>query len=123
VQNLELNEKEGWHMLKESAFKSALYGDCSEEDIELARSLLTREPNVPVATPLHLTQDKFGNVPRIYIETLKDRGISNSIQKKMYEDLPCEDVVSMNTSHSPFLSAPKELANHLISISRTQNLD
>ncbi|MDA4113224.1 MAG: alpha/beta fold hydrolase [Thaumarchaeota archaeon] len=118
VQNLELNEQEGWHMLRESAFKSALYGDCTEEDVELARSLLTREPNAPVGTPLHLTQDRFGRVPRVYIETLSDRGISNPVQRKMYTDLPCEEVIAMNTSHSPFLSAPEELASHLISISR-----
>jgi pimeloyl-ACP methyl ester carboxylesterase len=121
VQNLELNENEGWHMLKESAFKSALYGDCTEEDVELARSLLTPEPNVPVGTPLRLTQDKFGRVPRVYIETLKDRGISNSIQRMMYEDLPCEEVLAMNTSHSPFLSAPNELASHLTSIFRSRH--
>jgi hypothetical protein len=31
----------------------------------------------------------------------------------MYERLPCQNVVSMETSHSPFFSAPEELAGHL----------
>ena len=35
--NLELNEAEGWHIIKDSAVRSALYGDCSDEDVELAR--------------------------------------------------------------------------------------
>jgi pimeloyl-ACP methyl ester carboxylesterase len=122
VQNLEVNEQEGWHMLKEVAFKSALYGDCTEEDVELARSLLTPEPNAPVGTPLRLSQDRFGCVPRVYIETLNDRGISNPIQRRMYEDLPCEEVLAMRTSHSPFLSAPDELASLLTSISRSRHL-
>lgn len=63
--NLEMNESEGWHMIKESALKSALYDDCSEEDVELARSLLAREPNAPLATPLSLTDPNFGRVPRV----------------------------------------------------------
>jgi pimeloyl-ACP methyl ester carboxylesterase len=117
--NLELNEQEGWHMLKDSAFRDALYADCHEEDLELARSLLTREPNAPLATPLRLTEANFGSVRRFYIETLNDRGLSNGMQRKMYGSIPCEKVFSMNTSHSPFLSAPKELASHLLSISRS----
>ena len=114
--NLEMNESEGWHMIKESALRSALYGDCSEEDVELARSLLTREPNAPLATPLSLTEEKFGRVPRVYIETLNDKGVSNSLQRSMCKFLPCEKVLSMRTSHSPFLSAPKELTSHLLSV-------
>ena len=31
---------------------------------------------------------------------------------------PCEKVVSMETSHSPFLSAPEELVGHLDSLAR-----
>ena len=119
VSNLEVNEKEGWHMLRRSAFREALYGDCDDKDVELASSLLTPEPNVPVATPLRLTEEKFGRVPRVYIETLNDRGLSNSLQRKMYQALPCEKVLSMNTSHSPFLSAPEELVSHLLSAVRS----
>ncbi len=56
--NLEMNEAEGWHMIKESALRSALYADCDDEDVELACSPLTREPNAPLATPLALTEAK-----------------------------------------------------------------
>jgi hypothetical protein len=34
----------------------------------------------------------------------------------MYTAVPCEQVLSMNTSHSPFLSAPQALAKHLLSL-------
>jgi pimeloyl-ACP methyl ester carboxylesterase len=118
VPNLEVNEKEGWHMLKRDAFRSALYHDCDEEDVELASSLLTPEPNAPVGTPLRLTEANYGRVTRIYIETLDDKGITNSLQRKMYGQQPCERVLTMKTSHSPFLSAPAELASHLFSIAR-----
>ena len=118
VSNLEVNEKEGWHMPRRSAFKDAMYHDCSAEDVELASSLLTREPNAPGATPLRLTKERFGSVERIYIETLDDRGLTNQLQRKMYAALPCSEVLSMRTSHSPFLSAPRELAENLLAVAQ-----
>ncbi len=104
VSNLELNEAEGYHMLKAEAFRDALYADCSPEDMALASLLLTPEPNAPVGTP------------RVYIETLADRGLSPAVQKRMYTRLPCQKVISLNTSHSPFLSAPQELMQHLLNL-------
>ena len=114
--NLVLNEAEGHHMLKQEAFKAALYADCSPEDVTLATALLTPEPNAPVATPLNLSDKNFGQIRRIYIETLQDKGVSPNLQKKMYTAIPCQKVISMETSHSPFLSSPEKLVSHLTSL-------
>jgi pimeloyl-ACP methyl ester carboxylesterase len=116
VSNLVVNEEQGYYMLKAEAFREALYADCSEEDVALATALLTPEPNAPVAMPMHITQERFGRIPRVYIETLRDRGVSPSLQKKMYTALPCQMVMPMETSHSPFFSAPQELVRHLTSL-------
>jgi pimeloyl-ACP methyl ester carboxylesterase len=114
--NLVVNEEQGYHMLKQEAFKEALYGDCSEEDVALATALLTPEPNAPVATPLKLSDENFGRVARVYIETLRDKGLTPALQQKMYTVTPCHKVISMETSHSPFLSAPDRLVSHLTSL-------
>ncbi|MFN8474335.1 MAG: alpha/beta fold hydrolase [Anaerolineae bacterium] len=114
--NLVLNEAKGYHMLKAEAFHDALYGDCSEDDVALATTLLTPEPNAPVATPLNLSDDRFGRIPRVYIQTLRDRGVTPSLQKRMYTATPCQSIISMETSHSPFLSAPEELVGHLTAL-------
>jgi len=116
VSNLVVNEAQGDHMLKQEAFKAALYADCSEEDVALATALLTPEPNAPVATPLNLSDENFGRVARVYIETLQDKGVTPTLQKKMYTATPCQNVISMQTSHSPFLSAPEKLVSHLTSL-------
>ncbi len=116
VSNLVLNEEQGYHMLKAEVFREALYADCSEEDVTLATALLTPEPNAPVATPLKLSGENFGRVARVYIETLQDRGVTPALQKKMYTATPCQKVISMETSHSPFLSAPEKLVSHLTSL-------
>jgi pimeloyl-ACP methyl ester carboxylesterase len=114
--NLTVNEEQGWHMLKEEAYQQALYADCSEEDVALARTLLTPEPNAPVATPLRTTNENFGRIPRVYIECLQDRGVSLALQRKMYAAMPCQKVISLNTSHSSFLTAPRELVSNLCSL-------
>lgn len=116
VSNLVVNEEQGYHMLKAEAFREALYADCSVEDVALATALLTPEPNAPVATPLNLSDEKFGRVARVYIETLQDRGVTPTLQKKMYTATPCQKIISMETSHSPFLSAPEKLVSHLTSL-------
>ena len=59
-------------------------------------------------------------MPRVYIETLNDKGISKYLQRSLYAALPCQEVLSMRTSHSPFLSAPKELASHLLSVASSR---
>lgn len=102
--------------LREDAVKEALCADCSDEDVERAKSMFGSQAVAPFATPLAVTEDNFGRVPRVFIETLRDRAVSPSFQKEMYDRLPCRKVVSMNTSHSPFFSAPEELAGHLDSL-------
>ncbi len=114
--NLVLDEEQGWHMLKAEAFRDALYGDCSDEDVALASALLTPEPNAPVATPLQTSAENLGRIPSVYIECLQDRGVSPSLQKKMYTAAACQSVLSLDTGHSPFLSAPEALVSHLIAL-------
>ena len=98
------------------AYRQVSYNDCADEDVAWAAPFLVPEPTAPMSTPIRVTEERFGRVPRIYIETLHDRGVTPSLQKMMYTALPCQKVISMNTDHSPFLSAPHELAAHLLAI-------
>ncbi len=114
-----MSEDQTYATLREDAIGEALCADCSDEDVERAKSMFVPQAVAPFATPLAITEENFGRVPRVYIETLQDRAISPSLQKEMYERLPCQKVISMNTSHSPFFSAPEELAGHLEVLART----
>ena len=114
--NLIMSEDQSYATVKEGALKEAFYADCSDEDVEFAKSRLVPQAAAPFATPVSTTEENFGRVARAYISCLRDKAISPSIQEKLYKALPCEKVISMNTSHSPFFSAPEDLANHLISI-------
>ena len=96
--------------------KDVFYGDCSDEDVEGSKMRLVPEPAFAFGTPVAITEGNFGRVPRAYIECVRDRAIGITAQRGMHGRLRCETVVSMETSHSPFLSAPEELAGHLVSL-------
>jgi len=116
VEGLIFNETEGWHFPKEEIVRDAFYHDCSEEDVTYCKSLLTKEPNAPVATPLQLSAGRYGKVYKAYIYTTEDKAISYNIQKKMVSRVPVDTTFELNTGHSPFLANPKELAGILLNL-------
>ncbi|HCL05214.1 MAG TPA: alpha/beta hydrolase [Chitinophagaceae bacterium] len=110
----------GSHTLQTEIYKEGLYHDCDDDITELAKLLLSHESVATGITPLQLSEDKFGSVPRFYIECTEDRAVTPFIQQKMYTETTCEKIYSMPTSHSPFFSQPKELCAILEDIIKYQ---
>jgi pimeloyl-ACP methyl ester carboxylesterase len=104
------------HTLQSTIFKEGLYHDCADEITDLAKVLLSNEPVESAITPLQLSEENFGRIPRFYIECTEDRAVTPFIQRKMHTETPCEKVYSLATSHSPFFSKPKELVNILLNL-------
>jgi pimeloyl-ACP methyl ester carboxylesterase len=104
----------GSHTLQPEIYKEGLYHDCEPYITELAKLLLSNEPVESGVTPLQLSEENFGSVPRVYIECTEDRAVTPFIQQKMYSETPCEKVYKMNTSHSPFFSQPEKLVEILL---------
>jgi pimeloyl-ACP methyl ester carboxylesterase len=112
--NLAFSEDRSYHFIKDpTMIKEIFYGDCTDEDIDQATSNLVPEPTRPIETPLALTEENYGTVPRYYIGTMQDRAVSPMLQRRMNSAQPCRNVVWMDSSHSPFYSKPDELAAHL----------
>ena len=63
---------------------------------------------------IHFTAERFGSVPKSYIHCTRDHGAVPPLQATMADALGCEPDFTLQTSHSPFLSAPGELADTLI---------
>lgn len=103
--------------LEEAGVKDVFYGECSKEDVAKAKERLCRQPLSPLNTPVYITDDNFGKIPRVYIETLKDKALSLKCQREMYTKTPCQQIITMNTDHSPFFSQAEVLASHLKSLS------
>ncbi len=102
--------------VKSDAIRDVFYADCSPSDWALAQALLVPQAAAPFATPIRSTSERWGSVPRVYIECTADHAISLATQRSMQARLPCKRVLTMSTSHSPFLSAPEALAEHLLSL-------
>lgn len=118
VPHLDVREDAGLIAVRPDAAREVFYGDCSAEDAERAAALLVPEALAPRRTPAELTEERFGRVPRIYIETLEDRALPIALQRRMHAALPCREVVSLEVGHSPFLSMPRTLADRLMDLGR-----
>ena len=99
------------HTLQPEIYKEGLYHDCDETITELGRLLLSHESAESGITPLELSQEKYGSVPRFYIECTEDKAVTPFIQRKMHTETICQKVYQMETSHSPFFSQPEELSS------------
>jgi pimeloyl-ACP methyl ester carboxylesterase len=106
-----MHEELNAHTLQPEIYKEGLYADCDDNITELAKLLLSHEPVESAITPLQLTADNYGRVPRVYIECTEDKAVTPFIQRKMYTEMLCDKVYSLPTSHSPFFSKPQELAD------------
>lgn len=87
------------------------------ETVAAAMARVVAEPHGPRSTPLRLTDQRFGRIPRTYIECTADKTIPLSSQRKMQQLVPGADVVSLWADHSPYLSRPQALATALQAVS------
>jgi pimeloyl-ACP methyl ester carboxylesterase len=93
------------------------YADVSPEDRYRAMERLRPQPLAISTTPVTLTEERFGSVPRWYIECIFDNALKIDLQRKMVKLTPCK-VITMECGHSPFYSNPEELVEHLEAIAR-----
>lgn len=94
--------------------REALCGGCSDADIAAVGKRLVAETVQVARTPVRWTQERFDRVPRAFIECSNDRIISLSAQREMWAAVGCDYVDTLETSHSPFLAAPAQLARSII---------
>lgn len=95
----------------------AVFAQLSPPDLaHAAAARLVAEPAAPMATRLGLSEARYGSVPRHYVECLQDRAIPIGDQRRMQVLQPCATVIALDADHSPFLSAPRQLAGALVTI-------
>jgi pimeloyl-ACP methyl ester carboxylesterase len=89
--------------------------------VAAAMARIVVEPHGPRSTPLRLSEERFGSIPRTYIECTADRTIPLPSQRKMQELVPGATVISLWADHSPYLSRPHALATELMAIALEVN--
>lgn len=66
--------------------KTAFAGDSSEEEWETMSNFLTPDdPIFPFATPINITVERWGRLPRAYIQCTEDYAIRPRVQQKYIE--------------------------------------
>ena len=60
-----------------------------------------------------LTPERFGRVPRIYVEALNDRSVVLEVQRQMQHLSPGAQILSIDSGHVPQLAQPARLADML----------
>ena len=113
VRSLEMSNDGLAYTYKKANVPTLFYNDCTPEDVFRATERLRPMPRAIGMTPVHHTPERYGKVKRVYIECTRDQAITIDLQRYMTKTLPPDRVVTMETGHSPFISAPEELARNL----------
>lgn len=88
-------------------------------DVPLPQALAAAEhlcpqPDGGRAVVAHWTPERFGRLPRLYIECSADRSVVPAVQKWMQELVPGAERATLNCGHAPQLAAPDALLAALL---------
>jgi pimeloyl-ACP methyl ester carboxylesterase len=92
------------------------YNTCAAAEADWATPQLSLQPTRVYQDKLRLTERHYGRVKRFYVQGSKDNAVSPLLQDVMLENTPCQRLFTLDSDHSPFLSAPGELAEILLSV-------
>ncbi|HZZ13594.1 MAG TPA: alpha/beta hydrolase [Paraburkholderia sp.] len=84
--------------------------DCPPQAARQAAAKLTPQRESGRALVTTLSPERFGRVPRLYIEALRDRSVLLPLQRRMQALVPGARVRSIDCGHVPQLARPAELA-------------
>ncbi len=99
--------------IKSDKVQENFYNLTAEEWVKKAEEQLRPEPVMSFLSQVAVSDDRFGRVPRAYIECTEDHVIPIEVQRSFRVSLTCDDVITLNSDHSPFFSMPEELASAL----------
>lgn len=100
----------GTSRFKPEIADTLFYHDCTAADRAAAHHHLSRQSLAVLGTPVSLSDNIYGKIPKYYILCTESRDLDKSI---LPTRVPCEKVYSIRSGHSPFLSKPAELAEIL----------
>ncbi|MBB3458081.1 pimeloyl-ACP methyl ester carboxylesterase [Rhizobium sp. BK313] len=111
--HLQIQKDKGIASIEYSA-RADLFGNGGSEGLRKAiPDEILDEPLAPLATPVKLTEAKFGKVDKAYIHTAIDQVISPSYQAQMVASTPVRVEYTLQTGHTPFLTDPDGVASDI----------
>ena len=83
---------------------------------EAAARKLTPQPEGARRSRIHLTPERFGRVPRVYIEARDDHSVHLPLQRQMQKMTPFVATYGLDSDHAPQLSQPESLTDLLLDV-------
>jgi pimeloyl-ACP methyl ester carboxylesterase len=90
------------------------YHQAERSVAEAAGQRLTPQPEGARRSHIHLSAERFGRVPRVYIEARDDRSVHLPLQRQMQELTSFAAVYALESDHAPQLSQPDKLTALLL---------
>jgi pimeloyl-ACP methyl ester carboxylesterase len=105
---------EGIHWVVADGVGDFFLNDADDADVAWVTKRLQPDYLAPLGTPVQVSGQRWGSIPRTYIETLRDQAIPIAAQRKMQRLAPGATVHSLATGHSPHITRPDETADLLL---------
>ena len=112
--NFIVSDDHKYASVKDEAKADAFANDADAEGRKLIVASMIKEPLAPLATPVTLTDEKFGKVKKFYISTTEDQAVSPSLQARMLEATPVDKVIKIKAGHASFVTDPDEVTAAII---------
>jgi len=116
LKNMTISDDGALASFPKSAAAPVFYNCCTQTDALWAAGQLRAQPTAVYATPLAISQRRFGSLPRAYVECSEDQAVSTAYQRQMLINTPCTTRYVLPADHSPFLSDVDGLTRCLLDI-------
>lgn len=110
---LVVDGENGTGAIPQDKLQDIFCADCGTAELASIDSHYRDEPLAPIGTPVQLTQAAWGSVPKSYVFTTGDHAVSYNLQQRMAAEVTLAGSATLETSHSPFLSAPSQVKGAL----------
>lgn len=80
--------------------------DCPAEDVALSKTHLRWQPVAALAIPITVSEARYDIIPKIYIRCTESKDLD---RRSIVQNMPCQKVYELPSSHSPFFSMPEKL--------------
>lgn len=86
------------------------YHDCTADDVAFAKAHVGAQSMACLGTPVAVTDARYGAIPKVYILCSQAKDLDKS---SLVQNVHCQKVYTLASSHSPFFSMPEKLVDLL----------
>jgi pimeloyl-ACP methyl ester carboxylesterase len=112
--NFVVSDDHKYASIKDEAKADTFANDADEAGKKLIVASIIKEPLAPLATPVTLTDEKFGKVKKFYISTTEDQAVTPALQARMLEATPVDKVIKIKAGHASYVTQPDDVAKAII---------